>query len=270
MESQLHDIADVLGQVIHDKAELGVKDGLTRRFAVVTQIKADGSLVVKPDGSTDTVLCRRACNPKVGDRVVILVDGTQWVAVATVGGDGSGVSLPVSIANGGTGQTTVAAARNALGLGNTAGALPAANGGTGMTTTPYCPFPVNGIYMSMSSANPNTIWAGTTWSAIASGRVLVGVQTSDTDFNTVNKSGGNKTHSHGLGAGLAYLTISGSGLYFRYKGVSTWQAQHVLPSGYNGYASSVYHGDAATLGGTTDNTTVMPPYLTCYIWQRTA
>ena len=38
------------------------------------------------------------------------------------------------IANGGTGATTVAAARNALGLGNTSGAVPVANGGTGATT----------------------------------------------------------------------------------------------------------------------------------------
>lgn len=41
-------------------------------------------------------------------------------------------ALPV--ANGGTGATTVAAARNALGLGDTSGALPIANGGTGVTT----------------------------------------------------------------------------------------------------------------------------------------
>ena len=41
----------------------------------------------------------------------------------------SGLVLPVK--NGGTGATTVAGARNALGLGNTAGALPVANGGTG-------------------------------------------------------------------------------------------------------------------------------------------
>ena len=38
-------------------------------------------------------------------------------------------ALPV--ANGGTGQTSLAAARNAMGLGNTTGALPVANGGTG-------------------------------------------------------------------------------------------------------------------------------------------
>ena len=38
------------------------------------------------------------------------------------------------IEKGGTGATTAAAARNALGLGNTTGALPVANGGTGETT----------------------------------------------------------------------------------------------------------------------------------------
>lgn len=40
----------------------------------------------------------------------------------------------IPIANGGTGATTVAGARNALGLGNTDGAIPIANGGTGATT----------------------------------------------------------------------------------------------------------------------------------------
>ena len=38
------------------------------------------------------------------------------------------------ITNGGTGATTIAGARDNLGLGNTDGALPIANGGTGATT----------------------------------------------------------------------------------------------------------------------------------------
>lgn len=41
-------------------------------------------------------------------------------------------TLPAS--KGGTGQTSLQAARNAMGLGNTSGALPVANGGTGATT----------------------------------------------------------------------------------------------------------------------------------------
>lgn len=40
------------------------------------------------------------------------------------------VSGIVPVIQGGTGQTTLAAARNAMGLGNTTGALPVANGGT--------------------------------------------------------------------------------------------------------------------------------------------
>lgn len=44
------------------------------------------------------------------------------------------ISSPIPITLGGTGATTVAAARNALGLGSTTGALPVANGGTGATT----------------------------------------------------------------------------------------------------------------------------------------
>ena len=67
--------------------------------------------------------------------------GTSRSDAFTVDWDGNtvmqgGLTLgtALSIANGGTGATTVAGARNALGLGNTSGAVPVANGGTGKTT----------------------------------------------------------------------------------------------------------------------------------------
>lgn len=46
----------------------------------------------------------------------------------------STITGTVPVVQGGTGQTTLAAARNAMGLGNTTGVLPIANGGTGAAT----------------------------------------------------------------------------------------------------------------------------------------
>ena len=60
--------------------------------------------------------------------------GATTVAAAREALGLGNTSGALPIANGGTGATTVAAARNALGLGNTSGALPIANGGTGATT----------------------------------------------------------------------------------------------------------------------------------------
>lgn len=54
--------------------------------------------------------------------------------------------------------------------------------------------PVGSIYLSTSSTNPSTYFGGT-WERFANGQVLVGVDTQETEFNTVQKTGGNKTHT---------------------------------------------------------------------------
>ena len=50
-------------------------------------------------------------------------------------------------------------------------------------------YPVGSIYMSTKSTNPSTYFGGT-WVAWGSGRVPVGINTSDSNFNTVEKTGG--------------------------------------------------------------------------------
>ena len=56
-------------------------------------------------------------------------------------------------------------------------------------------YPVGAIYMSTANVNPSTFITGTTWVAWGSGKVPVGVDTNDTSFDTVEKTGGEKTHT---------------------------------------------------------------------------
>ena len=53
-------------------------------------------------------------------------------------------------------------------------------------------YPIGSIYISYSSTNPGTLIGGT-WQAFAPGRVLVGVNESNTNFNESGKTGGSKT-----------------------------------------------------------------------------
>lgn len=62
----------------------------------------------------------------------------------------------VPISKGGTGATTAAGARNALGLGNTTGALPVANGGTGATSAAAARTNLGLYGMASGTAAPTT------------------------------------------------------------------------------------------------------------------
>lgn len=60
-------------------------------------------------------------------------------------------------------------------------------------------YPVGSIYMSVSNVSPETFIGGV-WKVYGSGRTLVGVDVSQSEFSTVEKSGGSKSiniaHSH--------------------------------------------------------------------------
>ena len=140
-------------------------------------------------------------------------------------------------------------------------------------------YPVGAIYMSTTNTNPSTIFGGT-WEAWGSGRVPVGVNAADTDFNTPNKIGGNKTTSHNHGAGSLAANI---GAYDNNVGSIGYQStvRQGTSVTYNlGIRATMLDNNiansrinhATTVSGTTANSNVstVQPYVTCYMWRRTA
>ena len=95
-------------------------------------------------------------------------------------------------------------------------------------------WPVGSIYISVNNANPASFFGGS-WTAFATGRTIVGVDTSQGEFNAVEKSGGHKelqSHAHGLNNHVHSLnnhthsvpnhvhTMQGAGNHFHYLGIN--------------------------------------------------
>ena len=140
-------------------------------------------------------------------------------------------------------------------------------------------YPVDSILITTNSANPGTYLPGT-WVAFATGKTLIGVNPEDSDFNAASKTGGSKdakvvSHTHGIGS-------SGEHSHKNYRGSfkeNGQQTQHYSASGSEQWDGTVWggahtHTASAPTGSNvvaaTGNKANLPPYITVYMWRRTA
>ena len=123
-------------------------------------------------------------------------------------------------------------------------------------------FPVGAVFIAVVSTNPATLLGYGTWSAFGAGRMLVGLDSGDTDFDTVEETGGAKTHT---------LTTAEMPAHTHPEVAPTSASGGALRFGVDTNASG-----AVTDGNTTGSTggdgahNNMPPYIVVYFWKRTA
>lgn len=163
-------------------------------------------------------------------------------------------------------------------------------------------YPVGSIYMSVNNTNPGTLFGGT-WEAWGAGRVPVGVNASDSDFSTAGKTGGEKTHtlttnempSHKHSGGnltADWVNLQGgannisgqdstwglsstgivsnwgdaTGFYGNSKGTTTKYKDGFYINASHSHSISGETGPS----GSSNAHNNMQPYITCYMWKRTA
>lgn len=128
-------------------------------------------------------------------------------------------------------------------------------------------YPVGAIYMSVNPTNPSELFPRTAWAEWGKGRVPVGVDTSQTEFNKAEKTGGSKavtlavdqipSHTHKVPKPEWYGTTSQSD-----TGFGLLKTKNPIKDGSDGFVSASAGGGKAHSN--------LQPYITCYMWVRTA
>lgn len=145
------------------------------------------------------------------------------------------------------------------------------NNNNKVVTVPY--YRVGDLFLTTIATNPSNFLGGK-WELFGPGRCLVCVNTSDTDFNAVKKTGGEKTHKLTVNEmpshNHQYEDITGN----RSLNGQFGRSGYYESEAYMGVTNSVIaYADAdfrMTYVGGSESHNNLQPYITCYVWIRTA
>ena len=125
--------------------------------------------------------------------------------------------------------------------------------------------PVGSIYMTTVETNPKDIFGFGTWELWGKGKVPVGVDTTQTEFNEVEKIGGEKTHTllqKEMPKEIGQALIYDSGTTEQSSSTDALTTQWT-----NKFRSGLYNVVNENGGNAHNN---LQPYITCYMFKRTA
>lgn len=152
--------------------------------------------------------------------------------------------------------------------------------------------PIGSLEINISGINPSE-YLGGGWESFGSGRTLVGVDTNDSDFNTIEKTGGEKTHTlttneipahtHGSkslvgtwanwGEGSSQVSRTANG--YKVTGIVSavgdnnqygWGTATGRDSDNTSLKIDATHEHNSVGGGQAHNN--LQPYITVYFWKR--
>ena len=135
-------------------------------------------------------------------------------------------------------------------------------------------YPIGSIYMTVDGDVDPSTFLGGTWERWGQGRVPVGVNESDADFKEAGKEGGEKTHTLEYSempehSHIEQLVYNNSVVKWSYgEGHGTGYSYTFTPAveQVNKPRDGVYTDSA---GGKNAHNNLQP-YITCYMWKRTA
>jgi microcystin-dependent protein len=133
--------------------------------------------------------------------------------------------------------------------------------GSNTVTTLQAVYPVGSIYINAAvTTNPGTLLGFGTWTAFGTGRVIVGYDASDGDFDALQETGGAKT-----------VTLSTSQIPSHTHNIVTYNETGSPDGSVGGDSSSSTIGsqNTAATGGGAAHANVQP-YIVAYMWRRTA
>jgi hypothetical protein len=126
-------------------------------------------------------------------------------------------------------------------------------------------YPVGAIFTTtVAYANSAAVVAaigGTTWVAFGGGKVLVGLDSGDTDFDTAEETGGAKTGAH---------TLTTAEIPSHTHTVDSYGGESGSTGRLSYGHSNTTTATSSTGGGGSHSHPIVQPYIVVYFWKRTA